>query len=86
MKRLQKRTALGIQAATLASLNTPESHAAKGSSGLKNNTVESQANNGKRNTLTSQAAKGACGRKMNTTESQASKGKKNTAESQANKN
>ena len=30
MKRLQKRAALGIQAATVASLNTPESQAADG--------------------------------------------------------
>ena len=44
MKRLQKRAALGIQAATVASLNTPESQAAKGSSGGKKNTPESQAN------------------------------------------
>ena len=50
MKRLQKRAALGIQAATVASLNTPESQAAKGSSGGKKNTAESQANKGKKNT------------------------------------
>ena len=34
MKRLQKRAALGIQAATVASLNTPEFQAAKGSCAL----------------------------------------------------
>ena len=71
MKRLQKRAALGIQASTVASLNTPESQTAKGSCG------------GKRNTAESQAAKGSCGGKKNTSESQADKGKKNTAESQA---
>ena len=97
MKRLQKRAALGIQAATVASLNTPESQAAKGSSGGKKNTAESQAakgkkntaesqaNKGKKNTAESQAAKGSSGGKKNTAESQAAKGKKNTAESQANK-
>ena len=89
MKRLQKRAALGIQPATVASLNTPESQAAKGSSGGKKNTAESQANKGKNNTTESQAAKGSCGGKKNTTESQAAKGssggKKNTAESQADK-
>ena len=37
MKRLQKRAALGIQASTVASLNTPESQAAKGSCGGKRN-------------------------------------------------
>ena len=71
MKRLQKRAALGIQASTVASLNTPESQTAKGSCG------------GKRNTVESQAAKGSCGGKKNTSESQRDKGKKNTAESQA---
>ena len=71
MKRLQKRAALGMQASTVASLNTPESQTAKGSCG------------GKRNTAESQAAKGSCGGKKNTSESQADKGKKNTAESQA---
>ena len=89
MKRLQKRTALGIQAATLASLNTPQSQAAKGSCGGKKNTAASQANKGKKNTAESQAAKGSCGGKKNTAESQAAKGssggKKNTAASQANK-
>ena len=87
MKRLQKRAALGIQAATVASLNTPESQAAKGSFGGKKNTAESQANKGKNNTAESQAAKGYCGGKKNTAESQAAKGssggKKNTSESQA---
>ena len=95
MKRLQKRAALGIQATTVASLNTPESQAAKGSSGGKKNTAESQAakgkkniaesqaNKGKKNTAESQAAKGSSGGKKNTAESQADKGKKNTAESQA---
>ena len=90
MKRLQKRTALGIQAATVASLNTPESQAAKGSCGGKNNT-ESQAakgsSGGKKNSAQSQAAKGSSGGKKNTAESQTAKGssggKKNTAESQA---
>ena len=101
MKRLQKRTALGIQAATVASLNTPgsqaangscggkknttESQTAKGSSGGKKNTAECQASKGKRNTAESQAAKGSCGGKKDSAQSQASKGKKNTAESQANK-
>ena len=83
MKRLQKRAALGIQASTVASLNTPESQAAKGSCGGKRNTAESQADKGKNNTAESQAAKGSCGGKKNTSESQADKGKKNTAESQA---
>ena len=91
MKRLQKRAALGIQAATVASLNTPESQAAKGSSGGKKNTAESQAakgsSGGKKNTAESQANKGSSGGKKNTAESQAAKGscggKKNTAESQA---
>ena len=58
MKRLPKRAALGIQAATVASLNTPESQAAKGSSGGKKNTTESQADKGTKNTAESQAAKG----------------------------
>ena len=58
MKRLQKRAALGIQAATVASLKTPESQAAKGSSGGKKNTAESQANKGKKNTAESQARQG----------------------------
>ena len=95
MKRLQKRAALGIQASTVASLNTPESQAAKGSCGGKRNTAESQANKGKKNTAESQAIKGkkntaesqaakfSAGGKKNTAESQAAKGKKNTAESQA---
>ena len=83
MKRLQKRAALGIQAATVASLNIPESQAAKGSSQGKKNTTKSQANKGKKNTAESQAAKGSFGGKKNTAESQANKGKKNTAESQA---
>ena len=83
MKRLQKRAALGIQAATAASLNTPESQAAKGAFGGKKNTAESQANKGKNNTAESQAAKGSSEGKKNTSESQAIKGKKNTAESQA---
>ena len=83
MKRLQNRTAFGIQAATVASLNTPESQATKGSAGGKKNTAESQANKGKKNTAESQAAKGSSGGKENTAESQANKGKKNTAESQA---
>ena len=83
MKRLQKRAALGIQASTVASLNTPESQAAKGSCGGKRNTAESQADKGKNNTAESQAAKGSSGGKKNTSESQAIKGKKNTAESQA---
>ena len=87
MKRLQKRTALGIQAATVASLHTPQSQATKGSSGGKKNTAESQAakgsSGGKKNTTESQAAKGSFGGKKKTTESQADKGKKNTAESQA---
>ena len=90
IKRLQKRTALGIQAATVASLNTSElqaakgscggkkntaeSQAAKGSSGGKKNTAASQANKGKNNTAESQAAKGSCGGKKNTAESQAAKG------------
>ena len=39
MKRLQKRAALRIQAATVASLNTPESQTAKGSSGGRKNTA-----------------------------------------------
>ena len=101
MKRLQKRAALGIQAPTVASLNTPESQAAKGSCGGKKNTSESQADKGKKNTAESQAikgkkntaesqaAKGSAGGKKNTAESQAAKGfcggKKNTSESQANK-
>ena len=85
IKRLQKRTALGIQAATVASLNTPESQGAKGSLGGKKNTAESQANKGKNNTVESQAAKGSCGGKRNTVECQADKGRKNTAESQAEK-
>ena len=63
MKCLQKRTALGIQAATVASLNTLESQAAKGSCGGKKNTSESQAtkhsSEGKKNTAASQAAKGS---------------------------
>ena len=46
MKRLQKRAALRIQAATVASFNTPESQAAKGSSEGKKSTAESQAANG----------------------------------------
>ena len=46
MNRLQNRTALGIQAATVASLNTPESQAAKGSCGGKKNSAESQATKG----------------------------------------
>ena len=91
MKRLQKRAALGIQAATVASLNTPESQAAKGSSEGKKNTAQSQANKGssggKKNTAELQAAKGSCGGRKNTAEFQAAKGssggKKNTAESQA---
>ena len=87
MKRLQKRAALGIQVATVASLNTPESQAAKGSPGGNKNTVESQANKGssggKKNTAESQAAKGSCGGKKNTAESQAAKAKKKSAESQA---
>ena len=87
MKRLQKRAALGIQAVTVASLNTPASQAAKGSCGGKKNTAESQAakgsSGGKKNTTRSQAAKGSSGGKKNTSESQADKGKKNTAESQA---
>ena len=89
MKRLQKRAALGIQASTVASLNTLESQVAKGSCGGKKNTAESQADKGKKNTAESQAAKGSCGGKKNTAESQAAKGscggKKNTAESQADK-
>ena len=95
IKRLQKRNALGIQVATVASLNTPESQAVKGSSRGKKNTAESQANKGKKhtaesqankgkkNTAKSQAAKGSCGGKKNSAKSQANKGKKNTAESQA---
>ena len=89
MKRLQKRTALGIQAATVANLNTRELQAAKGSCGGKKNTAVSQVAKGscggKKNTAVSQAAKGSCGGKKNNAESQANKGKKNTAESQANK-
>ena len=89
MKRLQKCAALGIQASTVASLNTPESQAAKGSCGGKRNTAESQAIKGKKNTAESQAAKGSAGGKKNTAESQAAKGscggKKNTSESQADK-
>ena len=83
MKRLQKRAALGIQAATVASLNTPESQAAKGSFGGKKNTAESQADKGKKNTAESQAAKGSSRGKKNTSKSQANNGKKNNAESQA---
>ena len=59
MKRVQKRTALEIQAATVASLNTPESQAANGSCAGKKNSAESQA------------AKGSSGGKKNTAESQA---------------
>ena len=83
MKRLQKRAALRITAATVASLNIPESQAAKGSSGGKKNSAESQANKGKKNTVESQVAKGLSGGKKNTSESQADNGKKNPAESPA---
>ena len=93
MNRLQKRTALGIQAATVASLNTPESQAAKGSFGGKKTTAESQANKGtsrvKKNNAAFEAAKGSCGGKKNTAQSLAAKGssggKKNTTESPADK-
>ena len=79
MKRLNKQTKRGVQSPSMASLNTAQAQAAKGSTGGTRNTPQAQAAKGARNT---QAAKGSMGGTRNSPQAQASKGARNTCAAQ----
>ena len=79
MKRLNKRAKCGVQSSSMASLNTAQAQAAKGS----RNTSQAQAAKGARNTSAAQAAKGSTGGTRNTPQAQVAKGLRNTSQAQA---
>ena len=83
MQRLNKRAKRGVQSPSMASLNTAQAQAAKGSTGGAGNTPQAQAAKGATNTSAAQAAKGSTRGTRNTPQAQAAKGLRNHSQAQA---